>query len=163
MEPDLPLQWFAFIRKAHVVIHLLLCWILLSLTRSYLYWQGGHEQPFLRQFVLQRVFPSSHHLGFSVPYVQTGFEHPCTKQVQPDQLAQGFVQSINIPKNGVFTDSLGSLFKSLTTLRIKICILIIRISHVPACVGCLSYHWNHWQKFCHVTVKLSYYPKASNI
>lgn len=155
MESDLPLWWFAFISKAHIVINIKLISLaefFLSLTRSYLYWQGSHEQPFLRLFLLQWAFPSSHHLGFSVPFVQR-FEYPCTKQVQPDELAQGF-QSMNIPKNGIFTDALGSLFKCLTTLRIKICILITRISHVPACVNCLSYYWNPWQKFCHVTVEL---------
>lgn len=81
MESDLPLWWFVFISKAHVVINItrLLSWIFFkSLTRSYLDWQGSHEQPFLRLFLLQWAFPSSHYLGFSVPFVQTIFEYPCT-------------------------------------------------------------------------------------
>lgn len=53
-------------------------------------------------------------------------------------------------KDGDFTDSLGSLFQCLTTLRIKTCILIIRVSQVTSHVSCLSYHCNHWKKWFHL-------------
>lgn len=77
--------------------------------------------------------------GFQAHMSGPVFENRCTRTHIPYQLAQGFFQSVSVSRTGVFMDFPGSLLKCLPAARIKICICIIKIPHVPPCVDFLFY------------------------